>query len=115
MTDSIPDHTPGPWRIEYRETRVRWPVIVARLNGEVYELASMEESTHVHNEEDEWERSTNADRCEADAALISAAPELAQALQAMDQAMRGQFVIANFPKLQAAHENARRALKKAGY
>ena len=72
-------HTPGPWLIEYAETRMRWPVIYVadgawdRGRREIVSL-----STHVakRTKADTWRKTTDADESEANARLIAAAPAL---------------------------------------
>lgn len=91
-------HTPGPWRITYAETGVRWPVITVpdenHEDGE-YEIAQISE--HVAENKNRgrntmkkrWVKSEFADLAEANARLIAAAPNLLAALILISTAERG--------------------------
>lgn len=67
-----PQHTAGPWTIEYAETSARWPVIMA---GE-HEVAEISDSVALKNDKERWRKKDGAEVAEANARLIAAAPEL---------------------------------------
>ncbi len=72
-------HTPGPWKIEYAETRMRWPVIYVEdeaWDGGRREIVSL--STHVARRmtDDKWRKTRDAAESEANARLIAAAPRM---------------------------------------
>lgn len=66
-------HTPGPWKI--------YETYSHSLNGKKYRFLHIEDSFHVPIADvDTWLKPSLAKECEANAALIAAAPAMLEAL-----------------------------------
>lgn len=90
-------HTPGPWTVDPNPNGL--PVVFAQAIGDI---------AHVRLPPD-----VTDPECDANAALISAAPDMAEALKEMIRTLvvsDGELQGAGY----AAFEQARAALKKAG-
>lgn len=72
-------HTPGPWRIEFAETRARWPVICCDNDATAYEEGEIAEIVGVvasRQDDGDWRADPNAELVMANARLIVASPDL---------------------------------------
>ena len=73
-------HTPGPWKIEYAETGVRWPVIYVddgTWDAGRRQLADLHNYVAKRGKGGRWRKTPDAEEAEANAALIASAPDLA--------------------------------------